>query len=776
MSEFKTEWMTGIFRNPDNVSQLLLANIEALRPVRLDKLQEEVIFSVEQKGGAVSTFSLISNQEDALTNIFFDSPNAWLKSERKRVSFAEIQTHREGIYEFALTSKAGLPHVLEKIELVGNTIIASFLNRNVGTESYKISLGSVNTNIAPLQQIHDSKNLLSENRLSGLLLQPSSGQNGTPNFVRPTRPGLGQHYYRKPDSPSLYLNASTTNVPIQDNASAGMQDVVATAAIFQNHDKLPGLGEPNPQPLHELTTNDEGKILLSVVFSHGDEQLGLSAGSTSLLKSNPNNNPKKSFYLPPVPNRDVIGQSFVFKGFKLDNNKPSGLDVSNTLWFTAKDDLFGILSQKQEQFSVDIPFDSRNSQSPAMRVASALGMRDFNNAYVATLEVDPRVVFRPKGAHNIQGPGGHKVTNLEIGVPVDSSGNVALVKDQSGQYWVNNVSWSEDWDPLYKDTYQGFFTTEKDNQGKLNKVNYAKFSDFYSDWWANNLQDPLKTNSGGIKPIDDVGFAFPWTGVGYTFDYYDQLNAGSQNPTPQGRGAGEMVLLPNANYTDQQMIDKFGPGVNPWEYEVQNIQTINQFLKNSTNQADEFPGLDLTGSDSAELTVNLKRLGMNANTLYIYECDPITGKIWTGNMENPDSSKLNEWLDPNADASQYQQAIVKQGNHQTSDEKMFDVHKIDASEMPAYKRSKDLSFKLDSTKNWGLLLQRPGSGGFASSYDSVDNPFIVMAGNSFSGTQPSKAGEIAVAYGVEDIKLSSSGCDFDFNDIIVTMEYAKPAV
>ena len=96
--------------------------------------------------------------------------------------------------------------------------------------------------------------------------------------------------------------------------------------------------------------------------------------------------------------------------------------------------------------------------------------------------------------------------------------------------------------------------------------------------------------------------------------------------------------------------------------------------------------------------------------------------------------------------------------------------------MPAYKRSKDMNFKLDSTKNWGLLLQRPGSGGFASSYDSVDNPFIVMAGNSFSGTQPSKAGEIAVAYGVEDIKLSSSGCDFDFNDIIVTMEYAKPAV
>ena len=221
-----------------------------------------------------------------------------------------------------------------------------------------------------------------------------------------------------------------------------MQDVLETAAIFQNHDRLPGLSELNPQPLDALTTTESGKIVLSVVFSAADTQLGLMAGATPLLKANPSNNPAKTFYLPPVPNRDTVHQSFIFKGFTGEvGETPEGLSASNTLWFSAKDDLIGILNQKQDQFSVDMPFDSRNSQSPSMRVASALGMRDFNNAYVATLEVDPRVVFRPKGAHSLQGVGGHNINNLEIGVPKDASGNVALVKDSSDQYWINNVNW-----------------------------------------------------------------------------------------------------------------------------------------------------------------------------------------------------------------------------------------------------------------------------------------------------------------------------------------------
>ena len=276
------------------------------------------------------------------------------------MSFAEIKAHQEGVYELALTSSDGLDSFkLEKLELIGNSVVASFQNKTVGADSYKISLGSVNTNISPLQQIHDPAKMQTDSRLSGLL-RDNSDQLDDQHFVRPTRPALGHHYYRQPESSRLYLNNSLSSaLPFTDNASAGMQDVVATSAIFQNHDKLPGLSDPNPQPLHPLTTTASGKIVLSVVFSAADTQLGLTAGTTSLLKANPNNTLAKIF-LPPVPKRDAVGQSFTFKGFEGEvGQSPEGLSASNTLWFSAKDDLIGILNQKQDQFSVDMPFDSR---------------------------------------------------------------------------------------------------------------------------------------------------------------------------------------------------------------------------------------------------------------------------------------------------------------------------------------------------------------------------------------------------------------------------------
>ena len=306
MSQFKTEWMTGIFVDPGNVSQLLLANIENLRPIRIDKSQDAVLLSVTKTGDTSIPLLLAANQKNALASVIFNDVDAWLKSERKKLSFADIEAHQEGVYELALTSADGLQSfALEKLELIGNSVVASFQNKTVGADSYKISLGSVNTNVSPLQQIHDPAKMQTDSRFSGLLRE-SGNPLDDQHFVRPTRPALGHHYYRQPDSSRLYLNNSLSSaLPFTDNASAGMQDVVATSAIFQNHDKLPGLSDPNPQPLHSLTTTASGKIVLSVVFSAADTQLGLTAGTTSLLKANPNNTLAKIF-LPPVPKRDAV--------------------------------------------------------------------------------------------------------------------------------------------------------------------------------------------------------------------------------------------------------------------------------------------------------------------------------------------------------------------------------------------------------------------------------------------------------------------------------------
>ena len=170
MSEFKTAWMTGIFVDPGNRSQLLLANIENLRPVRLDKSQDSLLLSITKKGEAQVPLLLAANQKNALASVFFDDPDAWLKSEHQKFSFADVKAYQEGVYEVSLTSADGLQnYALEQFELLGNNVIASFSDNTIGGGSYKISLGSVNTNIAPLQQIHDLEKTYSDRRLSGLL-------------------------------------------------------------------------------------------------------------------------------------------------------------------------------------------------------------------------------------------------------------------------------------------------------------------------------------------------------------------------------------------------------------------------------------------------------------------------------------------------------------------------------------------------------------------------------------------------------------------------------
>ena len=80
MSQFKTEWMTGIFVDPGNVRRLLLANIENLRPIRIDKSQDAVLLSVTKSGDTSTPLLLTANQKNALASVIFDDADAWLKS------------------------------------------------------------------------------------------------------------------------------------------------------------------------------------------------------------------------------------------------------------------------------------------------------------------------------------------------------------------------------------------------------------------------------------------------------------------------------------------------------------------------------------------------------------------------------------------------------------------------------------------------------------------------------------------------------------------------
>ena len=737
MSQFKTEWMTGIFLDSTNKAGIELANEEYLRISRLDSNQGDVSLSFDRADGHNQHKFLIEKSHvNALTSdILFDqkNPGLWRKTERKKLAIAgNGLTRFDPDYSvLKLTNQDGsIEYELNEIKTQGSKAIASFNNSSLTNSAFEFSIASLNNNIAPYQQI--------------TYKESEDDANGKVDSVWPTRPGLGDRYYRmsgvdKADLPKFYLNkvpGSLANESfLKKNASFfSMLDVPATKTILTNQDQLPGVADLLAPKLRPLVSSgvDENKVLVSIVFGPGGTLFG--RGQTTLLKPNPRNS--DDLKLPPVPDDKKTNWEGTFPHFTL----------SGTRWFTAKDDLKANLIQKAkdfgEQYKVDMPFDSKNNKSPNLRVQSAIGMRDFYNQYVATLEVDRRVLFRPKG--------GHSYDDLTIAIPDGSMEKVEI--PGSGQsYFKVKSGWTEEWDRVYEDTKKGFV-----EQG------IANFSDFYKTWWNMQVMDPLLEKDGetitGFKDFQDVGYSFPWTGVGYTYDTWNQQNQaeGTSMPPAGVQGPGEFVLLPAPK----------NPTADYWDYKVVSVQSINQFLKDSDKPEDLFPGLNFgeAGTDSSELSLNIKRLGEHANTLYIYECDPITGSIWTGPSRDPDPGNLSQWLNPD-DKDNYRSSIVSAASSPSDDK--FLSYKIDSSMMPKYGRGKDLDLKLDSLKNWGLLLQRP-DGSFASSYDLENNAFISLAGNN---SPQGQASNIAVAYGIEDLRLTSAGCDFDFNDIILTMKY-----
>ena len=123
MSQFKTEWMSGIFVDPGNVSQLLLANIENLRPIRIDKSQDAVLLSVTKSGDTSTPLLLAANQKNALASVIFDDADAWLKSEHKKLSFAEINAHQGAAYlEVLIPAEESQPLAEEVIETMHQTM------------------------------------------------------------------------------------------------------------------------------------------------------------------------------------------------------------------------------------------------------------------------------------------------------------------------------------------------------------------------------------------------------------------------------------------------------------------------------------------------------------------------------------------------------------------------------------------------------------------------------------------------------------------------------
>ena len=276
----------------------------------------------------------------------------------------------------------------------------------------------------------------------------------------------------------------------------------------------------------------------------------------------------KNIILPPVPKQDWADKAFAFAHQIPDVGE--GGNAEKAMWVTAQGDLYDYLHKKSSEFSVDMPLGLRNNQSPSLRVQSALGMRDYDKTYVATLEVYPEILFRPKG--------GYHYDNLEIGAPTFQNGESieSVFYQDSDGHWGIKDNWEEKWDHAYKPYAKGLVKGVMDTA--TGEWEQMEFSDFYRYWWDSKVQRPTLDED---KPY---GNRFPWTGLGYTYDYYYSPDSWDEE-SANAQGVGEFLVLPRPIEDTSVYLNPRGQSFDPWEYSVLDVQTINQFLKDSNDPA-----------------------------------------------------------------------------------------------------------------------------------------------------------------------------------------------
>ena len=251
----------------------------------------------------------------------------------------------------------------------------------------------------------------------------------------------------------------------------------------------------------------------------------------------------------------------------------SALKADSTPWLSVAganktgDELYQYLMNRSDQWSLtndqgDVikPWEDGDGKNPYRRTAAALGMSynltqhnhqptdpfggyHYSNNYVVTMWVDEDAFYRPNANQNI--------LNLDA---------------ESAPFQEDELlpsGWNPDqgWDPAWEGSLVGV-NWKPDESGP-----YDSFGSFYHDWWNGN--DPQGN--------------FPWSGIGYTYDwYYQNHNTGKgwdeywtqKGPDSSdygdyyfGQGISEFVLLqsnPTASLKAQ--------------FEVVDVQTTYQYL------------------------------------------------------------------------------------------------------------------------------------------------------------------------------------------------------
>jgi MYXO-CTERM domain-containing protein len=324
------------------------------------------------------------------------------------------------------------------------------------------------------------------------------------------------------------------------------------------------------QPL-ERPHGGKTQVLMQYNFNAGDKIFGV-GGSHSVLK-----------------NSNHIRTNYAANG-TVPVGSLDGVNAGSTPWLSTAGELKTYLNHRKHEWDLEAgPYADgsvfqRAAQVSGMGYDTGLKHQDFgyHNNYIVEMWVDKDAIFRP---------------NLHQSVDITQAGSFeASLHLPSGKYVPDTTN------PPNKDAWLTSLNGQLFNQNNDGGPEYAFFDQyagnatdavgFYNTWWTASFEKEKKGRwFGGITPN-----AFPWTGIGYTYDWYYQnrtnldlplmswekywseLSAPGKDTNTYGQGLAEYVLLQSNE-----------DGTDPINFEITNVQTTYQYMGGTNGMWGQVP-------------------------------------------------------------------------------------------------------------------------------------------------------------------------------------------
>ncbi len=331
----------------------------------------------------------------------------------------------------------------------------------------------------------------------------------------------------------------------------------------QNQDylTLSDFNDPSPlRPAGSPAGNAKDQVLVQYNFNAGDAIFGVYGSHSVLGGLHAQSKPKheKDYIYKGVYN---IADYYLTKGTVpigepwTQNYKKQGVNARTTPWLSKAGELRDYLNNRKNEW--DLETSVHEDGSVFQRAAQVSGMGydtnttkgfGYANNYIVEMWIDKDAIFRP---------------NLHQSVDITQAGSFEAVWDKHSQTYAPNTT---------KDAWLSGLNGQMLDGNGDEISSFGKSSTnapgFYDLWWDASF------NSGTPGVPSNP---FPWTGIGYTYDWYYQNANGTKwydywhTIQADGFGYGQGV----AEYVLRQSNED---GTDPINFDIVNVQTTYQYM------------------------------------------------------------------------------------------------------------------------------------------------------------------------------------------------------